>query len=318
MKTVYLDQNKWIDLARARFRQDADQLLKRTLTTVLDASESGDWAFPISSTHYIEIARIGNRRRRVQLGEVMWDVSRGRTIASYSAMVRHELDRALSARFSGITVRPFELLGQGVSHAFGMDRPDYRIPAFLRPTVSSRLAAGFEAAAQETMERSVLTGQGPDGIEAPTVGHTVHNERFMRHLNDLPSTLSGLPREKWHDALVSMSLADILEPVNEALAFHELDLGQLLGQGVAELSTFVHELPTRAIDLHMHWQIAKNPSLQPKPTDLEDWGALVPAAAYCDFLVCEKHFADLVARDGFRVHAEVLTDVRELMPVLAS
>jgi hypothetical protein len=75
-------------------------------------------------------------------------------------------------------------------------------------------------------------------------------------------------------------------------------------------------MPSRKIEVHLHRQILKNPTLQPKDTDLEDWSGLGPATAHCDVVVCEKHFASLLRRDGFSPNARVITDVRKLPETL--
>lgn len=75
---------------------------------------------------------------------------------------------------------------------------------------------------------------------------------------------------------------------------------------------FVESMPSRRVDLQLHRQYLKNPQLRPRVTDLEDWAGLAPAAMYCDLLVCERHFANLVVRDGFRTRARVLTSLEGL------
>lgn len=86
--------------------------------------------------------------------------------------------------------------------------------------------------------------------------------------------------------------------------------------GPEELTALVQDMPSRRTEIHLHRQIIKNPSLKPKDNDLEDWSGLGPATAHCDVVVCEKHFANLLHRDGFRPHARVITDLRELPDVL--
>lgn len=312
MRTIYLDQNKWIDLARARVRSDVDRGLRAALETVDDHVRRAEWIVPVSSTHHIEMANIGNRRRRFELGETMWELSRGWTMAPYAAIVRHELDQVLQARFPTIQPRPFQLLGKGVAHAFGQSDLRYRVPGVVRHRFPVAFVEALEAQGTEIIERAVLTGQTPDGSPPPAVDLSGFDVNFMDHLDELPSTLEDLPRSRWHDALVAMSLVDIRDAVSEALQHHDITWDQLIQAGKDELTRLVLDLPSRSLDLHMHWQVAKNPALKPKRTDLNDWGSLIPAAVYCDILVCEKHFADLMQRDGYVVRAEVFTDIRAL------
>src|SRR5713226_5709929 len=91
MKTVYLDQNKWIDLARAFHGKDSEPRLNRALDFVRDASRQGSISVPLSAVHYMETAKIGNRARRARLGVVMWELSCGYTLASYNDVSCHEL-----------------------------------------------------------------------------------------------------------------------------------------------------------------------------------------------------------------------------------
>lgn len=139
----------------------------------------------------------------------------------------------------------------------------------------------------------------------------------VRHLKTLPGRDSQLPPGKREDFLNAIALTDIIDPVREALGFHglswERDLEPLGREG---LGSVVRGMPSRRTEVHLHRQIIKNPNLKPKDNDLEDWSGLGPATAHCDIVVCEKHFANLLRRDGFRPRARVITDLRKLPDVL--
>lgn len=318
MKIIYLDQNKWIDLARAYHGKDSEPSFVAALNFLQTAVESGDVILPLSAIHYMELSRITNTGRRARLGEVMWELSQGNTLASTSAILIRELEVALSRRFRHVAPGPFTLLSKGVGHAFGLPQPRYRLPAELRSKMPSERIRTLEAVAQLTLEKAALTGVDPDGKPAAPFLHKAHKENFKDHLERLPSTAAQLPREQWDDLLCAVSLMDIHEPLISVLGHHKLVLGDLLNLGKTEITQFIEELPSRLVDLHLHRQILRNPALKPKLSDLEDWAGLGPAAAYSDFLVCEKHFADQLARDGFRPAATVITDVRDLPRHLSS
>lgn len=57
----------------------------------------------------------------------------------------------------------------------------------------------------------------------------------------------------------------------------------------------------------MHRQVLKNEQYKPKQSDLEDWGGIGVASCYCDVVVCEKHFANLLQRDGYKPKARIET-----------
>jgi hypothetical protein len=312
MTIAYLDQNKWIDLARAYHGKHPDPTYTSALEAIREGIQQQTLVLPLSAIHYLELFRIKDSARRARLGKVMWELSRGYTLASTTAILFHELEVSLSRRFPHIICRPFTLLAKGAAHAFGVPRSAYRVPPEARQTMSPRQVRHFEAEAETQLERATLTGIGPNGEPAPPFLATEHKENFKSHLENLPATAAQVPREQWDDLLCAISLLDIHEPLQAILQYHGLVPFDLLGRGKSDLAMFIEELPTRRIDLHLHRQVLRNPSLKPKLTDMEDWAGLGTAAAYCDVLVCEKHFANLLGRDGFQPVAKVITDVREL------
>lgn len=316
MKLIYLDQNKWIDLARAYHGKSPDPGFRTALDLARKASASGAAVFPLSAIHYMEIARIRDSGRRARLGTVMWEISGGITIASTRAVLIHELEGALSRVRPRVQPRPFTLLSRGVAHAFGMDRPGYRIPEQLRSGVDPDAIRIFEQAAQEAIEKSVLTGVGPEGITMAPFGITSHNQNFKEHLETLYSRVSQLPPEQWEDALCAISLMDIREPLNEVLRYQGLSFAEFTSGGKDALTHLLNDLPSRRVDLQLHRQVLRNPQLKPNINDLEDWAGLGLAVAHCDAVICEKHFASLLLKEGFRPPATVLTDVRALGEVL--
>ena len=141
---------------------------------------------------------------------------------------------------------------------------------------------------------------------------STHARRFMEHLSTLHPKLLQLSPHSWDDALHAITMVDMIDPLNEVLEHQNLSKADIEGLGSDGVKSLIEDLPSRRIDLHLHRQVLRNPGLAPKITDLEDWGGLGPAAGHCAVLVCEKHFASLLLRDGFRPGAVVLTDLRDL------
>jgi len=193
----------------------------------------------------------------------------------------------------------------------------FQIPPELRKTLPDEVVRRVETVGNRIIERALVTGEVPPGEKAPIFGITEHNRRFQEYLRNLRPRLSQLPSDKWDDALYAISIVDILDTLNEVIGRHDLYASQVASDG-EQLRSLLDDLPSRRVDLQLHRQVLRNPALVPKENDLEDWGGLAPAAAHCDFLVCEKHFANLLLRDGFLPRAKVLTDVRDLPAALGN
>ncbi len=312
MWTVYLDQNKWIDLARAYHGRSTDTALRDVVDFIQKKKAARAAVFPLSEVRYLETAKIRNHDRRERLGKTMWDLSGGYTLAPYREIIRNELDLALQKRFpEQVRPRPFSLLGRGASHAFG-HHLRYALPDAFRQTLPLGIAASFESNVQELIEESFLTGVGPHGLRMPPAQIPKPSARFQEHLAKLNPCLSDLHPEKRDDALYAVSLMDILDLFYDAVIFHGISKDQFEKLTVEENKVFIEDLPTRRVELQLYRQVLKNPQLRPRPTDLNDWGGLGPAVAHCDVVVCEKHFTSLVQREGFSSRAVVFTDIRKL------
>ena len=96
METIYLDQNKWIQLARIYHGKDSEPSSQEFLQKFLWLTESGAVCFPLSSVHYMETTRNRNHEQRKKTGELMWALSKGVTLASYTDIVEFEIRNALS------------------------------------------------------------------------------------------------------------------------------------------------------------------------------------------------------------------------------
>lgn len=316
MKVVYLDQNKWIDVARAFNGKARDADLRAAFADLQRLSQQGTIVLPLSWVHYLETAKSTNYERRKRLGTAMWEVSRGHTLASLRKVARFEVESALARRFPHVTPRDFRLVSKGYAHALDADFT-YHIPEEYRGRLPTYIdEEALEGELQMVLEKAAITGEGPGSIRMPSPTHNQPNESFKEHLKTLPKRASSLPAEKREDFLHSIALLDIKEPVDEALGFHGLSWERdLLPLGTQGLSALVQDMPSRRTEIHLHRQILKNPGLKPKDNDLEDWSGLGPATAHCDVVVCEKHFANLLHRNRFQPNARVLTEVRDLPKV---
>jgi hypothetical protein len=289
---VYLDQNKWIELARMVHGKDKSVRAKRVLGDFVVAVDGRLAVLPLSSFHYIETSRISNVDRKVRLGGVMWRFSQGVTIIGYPAVVRNELETALAKHFPQITPGSISFLGYGHAHAF-----------------CTQPLRGFLAYIEEEVERSMLVGNDLFGMTPLASRSIKYRENFRAHLAMLHTRYKEVPKELRENWLYAMSTMDILNPINDVIHRHGLPQEALSGLLEQKLKQVLDDMPTRRVDLHLHRQVLRNSNYVARPTDLEDWGSLAIATSYCDVVVCEKHMADMLKRDGFKTRARIEIDL---------
>lgn len=298
---IYLDQNKWIELAQMVHGKNASAQAKRTVGELRAAVDAKSATLPLSSFHYIETSRISNVGRRVRLGEVMWRFSQGATLLAYEAVVRHQLEVALSKHLPQIVPDKIQIVGRGHTHAFAV------------PPLQGTLAR-FEA----EVERILLAGSALLGIDPPSSRNTAYRENFRDHLATLFERQKTVPKDMRENWLYAMSTVDILNAINDVMRKHALPFGTLSTLGEEKLKQVINDMPTRRVDLHLHKQVLRNEAYRAKDTDLEDWGSLALASSYCDVVVCEKHMTDMLKRDKFRPRARVETNLGQIFGTVGS
>jgi hypothetical protein len=120
-KLLYLDQCKWIDLARAYHGRPGGESFHDALEATQRAVASGKLLIPFSLVNAAETAAAPDRDRRNRPAEFLVQLSRGYTILPFTATIGWEMANALRQllrRGSPIHVR-YSLIGQGIGHACG-------------------------------------------------------------------------------------------------------------------------------------------------------------------------------------------------------
>jgi hypothetical protein len=97
---VYLDLNKWVDLASAEANNAAGEQYKSALTTAEALVAATKAIFPLSFAHFIEVAKIGDNVRRSRLARLMSRLSQGWFLVSASCLMRPALRRAVGLQFN--------------------------------------------------------------------------------------------------------------------------------------------------------------------------------------------------------------------------
>lgn len=325
MKHVYLDQNKWIDLART-VDSDADEKRFADVALLLRAGvDAGHVSLPLSSAHYMETQNRRDWRSRRQLGETMIAFSELHTIAPQDALLPTELDIALREMFGAPpTPRGARVFGVGASHAFDMPIPPYRIPDELRNRVADPV--GFERQANEHLEKHLLIGPSPQHEEAgipdyEPLSHLEVGERYAdakQNLREMRKAQGWNRGERSERVARAQALTDHLRPIEEAMSRAGLGIDELMDKGQQGMSEFVEKVPTvlASSELERHRHVASEKPWERQ--DLTDIGTLCVAIVHCDVIVTENVWTDAVRRSKLdeRFGTVVISRLEDLAPHL--
>jgi hypothetical protein len=248
---VYLDQNKWIDLAHAAKDNRQGAPFRDVLAVATAAAEAGLASFPLDISRYMETAKRGSYASRVDLATVMLRLSRLDTVAPTSVILPAEIDAALQRR-SGLpeTPRPLRVFGKGVNHAVGGGMEEHHI----EPTAGLTAPPGYLTQADETLqellEMVALTGP-PPGMALPpgyaaAMAAMTQDRECAAHENDLATLMAehGLYKGGRLDrAMLATEMRDIGPPLVDALVRAGIDPESFVDVlGLDGLTSFLDDL----------------------------------------------------------------------------
>lgn len=329
MLRIYLDQNKWVDLARAATGHRLGKPFRDALDLCRAGVDAGTVSFPLDMYRYWETGKRGDNRSRNDVVDVMRELSAQHTMATPFGVLDREIDLALQRRFGAPDhAREAQVFGIGMRHiaADKIEWPGLDLTA--HPELQTALPPGVQAhldhAIGEAIEEELLRA-GPDTLRNVGFDHadSIHAEQFVDFENKLAAKIREhrLTGGAIDIAVRGADFGDIRPAVVTALERIGMTYGQSLERvGGEGLIDFVDDLPTRYVTnvlrsaKHRQWQ------QQWEPNDFIDIVALPVPAVYCDVLVTEKQWAHQMRQGKVpeRYSTIVLSRVDDLVEVIVS
>lgn len=350
VKLVYLDLNQWIGLAKAATGHRDGARYVPALEAARAAKAAGTAIFPLSGTHYMELAGIGSYRHRCDVAQTMEELSDFTTILSLAVLIRLEVEAALTARV-GERPDPYpslRLLNFGVGPAFGM-RGGLRIRnrAGRDVTEEARLEYpdGPEAfderlrRANLRFEREMLRGPSPKEAEAlreagdwdPMIARKIATERATSEQAQVTNISSHTDSRRWRQSRLRdvtsarHFVVDLSEPTAEGLNGRRLRLEDVFpappedSEEPTEARRYADSMPSSDVFVTLMTEMHRNPRRTWTPNDIFDVDALSVGVAYCDAVLCDRDKAAMLnlRRVGERLGTHVTAQLVELPDVLA-
>lgn len=327
MLRVYLDQNKWIDLARAATGHSSGARYVAALKAARAAAAAGTASFPLDMFRYSETGKRTNERSRNDVADAMIELSRQHTIALGRDILPAEVDGALKARYGRPEhPRQVEVFGVGARHVTKegvtwpeLDQSKLRTAA---GDIPARHYPEIRRIYSRLVEEQVLRA-GPDVVRAagldPDTRHI--DQQYVDYENMIGSEIRarGLKGEMIDLAVRASDLGDIRTAVTEALDRVGLTWDGLLEDlGPGGVVGFMDDLPTRYVTNLMRSAKLRQAEQKWELNDFNDILALPVAAVYCDVVVTEKQWAHRLTQGkvGARYGTTALRSVADLADIL--
>ncbi len=319
MKRIYLDQNKWVDLLKARVGHLRGDDYKDVLTVAREATARGWASFPLSQYHYMELSHRRDYQSRLELGGTMVELSRWHAITPPHRLLEAEIDRALYDRFGRpLGPRRVQVFGVGADHSFHCQLTDYRLPE--ASSIPPDVRRHFEHFGKEVMQAAALVGPPPEW-SIPGYEPEAHRKVGRRFATEQQQLREMRRPDGWHRGdrgRRSTSVDVFLEYERDftaALKLAGLHWGYIYGLGEDGIDSLIRDTPI--VYAHRELRRLRHEASQRRweEGDLADLAALSAAVVYCDVVVTENQWAALMRRAELdeQFGTVVLTDLGDLL-----
>ena len=338
-RLVYLDLNHWIALAKALSGHPDGPRYRDILDQLLHAVEHGQALFPVSLATYVEVMKIGERRRRSDLRRVIERLGRFAVVTSRHVIAIHEIE-ALLNRLVGPNPSPvnaMDYLDWGVFRALGMGggvQVLTRDGEDVTSAVRQRFSGGpkeFDRIVNEgimKLNREILEGPPandetefrargyrPDLILERYVQEAAEEDAWARLLDQHPKWRRGRLRDAVSAREVAFHINSI---VKEAASARGVVAFEDIFRGVEDPRRAFDAMPSFDVSVTLKTAMHKNAQHRWANNHVYDIHALASTLPYCDIVLTDREMTGFVRRSKLdeRLGTTVLNSLHDLPALL--
>lgn len=311
MEVVFIDQNKWIDLARIHMGKDVDparQLLYEELKT---AVAGGKVLFPLTVAHILETSKRNDPDSRSHLAEVQAALSKGYVFRSRKARLLLEMRNALKRIFGDqqIELPQHWAIVPGFMQAF--EQFDEMVAS---PSEAQRTRFLNQHIDPRTQLYDYLVSHDDSTRRIAHKMYISESDALVKRIEDrrkLWSTVSLAVRQRAyaaqlfidHQGYVAYELESIGRSVDEMKAL-----------GAPAFKQFMAEVPTFAIEVALSVCLEKQ-TRAIHANDIRDMHSFCSAIPYASRLIAENTFVTLARQSKLdtRYGCTISTKLDELL-----
>lgn len=320
MATIYFDQRIWIDLLKAHkgiepYKQKYGDVCRK----VMIASDANNHKFPFSMWTLIETHKRTKLESRKELFQFIFRVSKFNTILPWVEILSPEIRNAI---LISVKKQPVNLegvvFGEGIGHCFSSKE-------VLLPK------EGAKPISEEKKKEIFSALRDPDRVADALSGEVLweyiraedeRDKEMTEKLEGLRKKYSHPDKRKQKDIADARFLFEVIENrfIREVLN-QQLDAKEYIKQVFSSrenADNFLKQIPTAYVYHILEYARDSNKSRSIEKNDFADLGALAIAIPYCDVVVTEREWANILNKRGIGklCNTRIIHDINELMQVL--
>lgn len=307
---IYLDQNKWIDIARAFYGREDGKDYIEIMSLLTKLSESQKIILPISLTHYIETARPENQSRRERLAKFMISLSKCNSILPFHAVREYEVKNAVLKKINKPPIFDIEnaVIGKGLAFTTGGEigvPEEYKHLKKEIKELESSEATTFELIVN-SFDRDLAKEFKDEDIKLLTEYEKNRKENQSKYSEEECESLAIF-------SIVRERILPILVPFVKEIGLTVEKFCDLFITR-KDWVDFFYSIPTLDIWINLNHlkEMDKNRPLH--RNDTNDIAFLTMAIPYCDIVVAEKYWIAMLKRLKYdeRYGVKLYEDINDL------
>lgn len=312
MKILYLDQNKWIDLARALNYPTAKPAHALALEKIKRAVQSSKVLVPLTASNIYETQKINEFSRREVMAKLQAALSNGNVFQCGSFRLRYELTKLLLEQ-SGKTKN-----GQH-------DRwflSDFFLDAFaerkdLKNENGFEFAFSFNQANPRAAINSFLFDIPIEARKTTVKNYSQSSVELIRQIERRKLLAEGLSAKKHGDVYRAQLLLDHLEQILSIANEIGIPWRSVLDIGDVMARRIISDLPYFSVETELAIKLERSNHtlIENDLRDMQNMSAVLP---HSSFVVIEKAFAALAIQSKLhqKFGVKIMTDISELNEIL--
>ncbi len=321
MSIIYLDQWAYVTLLRCHKKLSPEYPKYEAICEgIIESSKTGVNTFPLSVAHLVETSRRTKLTSRNELFKFIFDISKFNTVRPWDQVIDLEIRNAI---LKSLNCRPLDLsnyvFGNELGHCFGcktelVSRSSSKDISKVPNEVKEMLYAALKdselmanALCQADMKEHIHQGIQQDidlaaKLEELRVTEYSHPDKKMRNKISTARFLMTVIGERFVKEILDFKVLDFKEYTKSIFSSEE------------SAYAFLKSIPTAYIFHVLNDARNLNSSRKIDPNDLWDICILAIAVPYCDVVVTEREWANILNQKkiGDLYHTKIIHSIDDL------
>lgn len=310
-KIIYLDQNKWIDIARAFYGKSEGDKYKTVLKLLQEKVLSGEIILPISTIHIIETSRKADKESRQRLSEFIAPMTKSFGILPNFMIRDQEVENAIMQKIGKDPINNISeiVIKKGIYQMLGLEfEKDSIIEIFNQFTLNNEISDKVIAKIMIDLIDRELLDEIREEDEKAAKEYEIKRKQNQESLSK---------EMRLRLAISEMMNTAFLHKIIEQLNNHGIEIKQFsdLLLNADDWKNFIFSMPSIDIWINLHVLRDSNKDKSVHRNDSADIAFLSVAVPYCDVVVTEKYWTHLLVSNRFdkKYNTIVLSDINALI-----